>query len=73
MVGALAALGLDTTPLRKLHLEALARMNSETREPLGDEAPVDQFDARDSQPALHVAERVLAYVSRTMATSDPPA
>ena len=41
--------GLDLEPLKELHLKALTRMSSQTRYPQGDEAPVDLFDAKDSE------------------------
>ena len=54
--------GLDTAVLEALHLKALSRMNSETRYPRDDEAPVDRFDANDSGMALEAAKTVLRFV-----------
>lgn len=51
--------GLETSALMDLHLKPLTRMNSDSRDPQGDEAPVDLFDARDSQQALDTAEAVV--------------
>ena len=54
-------LGIDTTALRSLHLRALTRMNSESRYPQDDEAPIDRFDSNDSSKALQTAAAVLAF------------
>ena len=55
--------GLDTSAFTPLHLKPLTRMNSDSRYPQGDEAPVDLFDARDSQQALDTAEAVVRLVA----------
>jgi len=55
--------GLDTSAFTPLHLTPLTRMNSDSRYPQGDEAPVDLFDARDSQQALGTAEAVVRLVA----------
>ena len=46
LVDALSEQGIDTECLHVLHLKALTRMNSETRYPRDDDAPVDRFDKR---------------------------
>lgn len=62
LVDELAGQGINVAPLRKLHLKGLSRMNSESRYPRDDEAPVDRFDARDSSLACHAAQVVLNFV-----------
>ena len=59
--------GLDLEPLKELHLKALTRMSSQTRYPQGDEAPVDLFDAKDSEPALATATRVVGIATALLA------
>jgi len=58
--------GLDTAALKALPLKALTRMNSETRYPQDGEAPVDRFDAHDSDQALSLANAVLSFVSAVL-------
>jgi len=50
---ALEPLGIETAPLRDLPLKPLQRMTTASRDPDGDEAPVDLFDqrGRDNSPA----------------------
>lgn len=55
--------GLNTQALAELHLKPLTRMNSDTRDPQGDEAPADLFDANDSQAALATAEAVVGIAA----------
>lgn len=55
--------GLDTSAFRELRLKPLTRMHSDSRYPQGDEAPLDLFDARDSQQALDTAEVVVRLVA----------
>lgn len=59
LVELLHSQGLETSAFMDLHLKPLTRMNSDSRYPQGDEAPVDLFDARDSQQALDTAEAVV--------------
>lgn len=59
----LQAQGLNLAALEALQLKALTRMNSASRYPLGDEAPADLFDARDSQLALGTATAVLTIAT----------
>ena len=61
LLEAITAQGLDTTALKGLPLRALTRMNSETRYPQDAEAPVDRFDAHDSDQALSLAAGVLSF------------
>jgi HEPN domain-containing protein len=58
--------GLDITTLQALSLKALTRMSSETRYPQDEEAPVDRFDAHDSDQALAMATRVVAFASAVL-------
>ena len=58
--------GLDTTALEALHLKALSRMNSETRYPRDDEAPMDRFDSNDSEMAQEAAKAVLRFVESVL-------
>ena len=58
--------GLDTTALEALHLKALSRMNSETRYPRDDEAPMDRFDSHDSELAQAAAKAVLRFVESVL-------
>ena len=67
LVDCLEAEGLDVTPLRKLHLKALSRMNSETRYPSDSEAPADRFDAKDSNQARSAAAEVMAFAQAMIA------
>jgi len=67
LVDALSEQGIDTEPLQGLHLKALTRMNSETRYPRDDEAPVDRFDARDASMARDVSQQVLMFVDQALA------
>lgn len=61
LLEAIADQGLDTTSVKALPLKALTRMNSETRYPQDEEAPVDRFDAHDSGRALSLATSVLSF------------
>jgi len=58
---AIADQGRDTSTLKALPLKALTCMNSETRYPQDAEAPVDRFDAHDSDQALSLASSVLCF------------
>ena len=58
--------GVDTAVLDGLHLKAISRMNSETRSPRDDEAPVDRFDANDSGMALEAAKTVLRFAESAL-------
>lgn len=58
--------GLDITTLQALSLKALTRMNSETRYPQDEEAPVDRFDVHDSDQALALATRVVAFATTVL-------
>lgn len=66
LLEAIAGQGLDTAALKALPLKALTRMNSETRYPQDGEAPVDRFDAHDSDQALSLANAVLSFVSAVL-------
>jgi len=66
LVDALSEQGIDTDPLQGLHLKALTRMNSETRYPRDDEAPVDRFDARDASLARDASQQVLLFVDQAL-------
>ena len=61
LLEAIADQGLDTTSVKALPLKALTRMNSETRYPQDEEAPVDRFDAHDSDRAISLATSVLSF------------
>lgn len=67
LVDALSEQGIDTERLQVLHLKALTRMNSETRYPRDDEAPVDRFDATDASMARDASQRVLLFVDQALA------
>jgi len=67
LVDALSEQGIDTERLQVLHLKALTRMNSETRYPRDDEAPVDRFDAQDASTAREASQRVLLFVDQALA------
>ena len=67
LVDCLEAEGLDVTALRNLHLKALSRMNSETRDPSDSEAPADRFDAKDSNQARSAAAEVMAFAQAMIA------
>ena len=67
LVDALSGQGIDTERLQVLHLKALTRMNSETRYPRDDEAPVDRFDATDASMARDASQRVLLFVDQALA------
>ena len=58
--------GVDTAWIDSLHLKALSRMNSETRYPRDDEAPIDRFDANDSGMAQEAAKAVLRFVESAL-------
>lgn len=62
--------GLQTEELETLHLKPLTRMNTQTRYPQGDEAPVDLFDANDSTMATCTAEVVVAIASSQLNACD---
>ena len=66
LVDALSEQGIDTEPLQGLHLKALTRMNSETRYPRDDEAPVDRFDGRDTSMARDASQQVLLFVDQAL-------
>ena len=73
LLDALAEQGLEITAIQALPLKALTRMNSETRYPQDEEAPVDRFDAHDSDQALTMATRVVAFATAVLrADSDSP-
>ncbi len=73
LLEALAEQGLEITAIQALPLKALTRMNSETRYPQDEEAPVDRFDAHDSDQALTMATRVVAFATAVLrADSDSP-
>jgi HEPN domain-containing protein len=59
--------GLALDALNQLHLKPLTRMISETRYPQGDEAPVDLYDANDSDSALSTADAVVQVAARALA------
>ena len=59
--------GLALEALNDLHLKPLTRMISETRYPQGDEAPVDLYDANDSDSALSTANAVVQVAARALA------
>lgn len=63
LVEMLRSEGLETSALMALHLKPLTRMHSDSRYPQGDEAPMDLFDARDSQQALDIAQVVVRIVA----------
>ena len=62
--------GINTDSLGDVHLKAVSRMNSETRYPRDDEAPMDRFDARDSAQARTIAEHVLMFVKSILNPED---
>jgi HEPN domain-containing protein len=66
LLSALEVLGLETVPLRQLPLKALQRMTTASRDPDGDEAPVDLFDDRDGALALKVARAVVDFADRQL-------
>lgn len=66
LLEAVMAQGLDTTALKALPLKALTRMNSETRYPQDEEAPVDRFDAHDSDLALALATSVVGFTQQVL-------
>ena len=68
LVETVAGLGIDTAPLQALHLRALTRMNSESRYPQDDEAPIDRFDINDSSKAVETAAAVLAFAEAELST-----
>ena len=73
LLEALAEQGLEITAIQALPLKALTRMNSETRYPQDEEAPVDRFDAHDSDQALAMATRVVAFATAVLrADGDSP-
>lgn len=63
---ALELLGIETAPLRQLPLKPLQRMTTASRDPDGDEAPVDLFDERDGALALQVARAVVGFADRQL-------
>ena len=64
LVEQLQSQGIETAALMELRLRPLTRMNSDSRCPQGDEAPVDLFDGRDSQLALTTAEAVVRFAAQ---------
>jgi HEPN domain-containing protein len=73
LLDALAEQGLDISSVQPLPLKALTRMNSETRYPQDEEAPVDRFDAHDSDQALSLASRVVGFAMELLrASGDSP-
>ena len=68
LVEMLHSQGLDTSALMDLPLKSLTRMNSDSRNPQGDEAPVDLFGARDSRQALDTAAAVVRLVAAELTT-----
>ena len=63
LVEMLQSQGLETAAFNTLRLKPLTRMNSDSRYPQGDEAPVDLFDACDSQQALDTAAAVVTLAA----------
>jgi HEPN domain-containing protein len=63
---ALELLGIETAPLRQLPLKPLQRMNTASRYPDGDEAPVDLFDDWDGALALEVARAVVGFADQQL-------
>jgi HEPN domain-containing protein len=59
--------GLALDALNQLHLKPLTRMISETSYPQGEEAPVDLYDANDSDSALSTADAVVQVAARALA------
>ena len=72
LLNALEALGIETAPLRQLPLKPLQRMNTASRYPDGDEAPMDLFDERDAALALQVAQAVVRFVDQQLAELQEP-
>jgi HEPN domain-containing protein len=73
LLDVLADQGLEITAIQALPLKALTRMNSETRYPQDEEAPVDRFDAHDSDQALAMATRVVTFATAVLrADGDSP-
>jgi HEPN domain-containing protein len=72
LLGALELLGIETAPLRPLPLKALQRMTTASRNPDGDEAPVDLFDGRDGALALEVARAVVEFADQQLGELDGP-
>ena len=65
--GLLVAGGVVPPYSQSLHLRALTRMNSESRYPQDDEAPIDRFDGNDSSSAVATAESVLLFAEAQLA------
>lgn len=63
LVDLLREQGVKTEVLEALHLKPLTRMNTQTRYPQGDEAPVDLFDSNDSTAAVSTAAEVVTLTS----------
>ena len=63
LVDLLREQGVKTEVLEALHLKPLTRMNTQTRYPQGDEAPVDLFDGNDSTAAVATAAEVVTLTS----------
>ena len=72
LLNALEALGIETAALRQLPLKPLQRMNTASRYPDGDEAPMDLFDERDAALALQVAQAVVRFVDQQLAELQEP-
>ena len=70
LVEAIKEQGIEVGALEAIHLKALNRMNTETRYPRDDEAPVDRFDSRDSGMAEVAAETVLSFVEQALTIRD---
>lgn len=69
LVETVAELGIDATALTSLHLRALTRMNTESRYPQDDEAPIDRFDSNDSSKAVETADAVLAFAEAQLSAT----
>ena len=72
LLGALELLGIETAPLRQLPLKPLQRMTTASRDPDGDEAPVDLFDERDGALALQVARAVVGFADQQLGGLNGP-
>jgi len=73
LVDALTAAGLPVDRLRQLPLKSLSRMTTASRDPDGDEAPMDLFESRDCALALETAAAVLRLVQEALNPAAPQA
>jgi HEPN domain-containing protein len=73
LLRALDSLAIATAPLRQLPLKPLQRINTASRYPDGDEAPVDLlFDEEHGLQALEVARAVVGFADQQLAVLVQP-